>query len=62
MSGLLLDTNVPSETLRPAPSPKVLAWLKSQRKEAQFINAVTVGELRRGTTLLSLCERQERAE
>jgi toxin FitB len=53
MSGFLLDTNIPSETLRPAPSSKVLGWLKNQRKDAQFVSVVTIGELRRGTTLLS---------
>lgn len=53
MSGFLLDTNVPSETLKPVPSAEVLTWLASQNKEVQFLSAVTVGELRRGSTLLA---------
>jgi predicted nucleic acid-binding protein len=53
MSGFLLDTNIPSETLRLAPNAKVSAWLKSQRDDIQFVSVVTIGELRRGTTLLS---------
>jgi predicted nucleic acid-binding protein len=53
MSGFLLDTNIPSETLRQAPNAKVSAWLKSQRDDIQFVSVVTIGELRRGTTLLS---------
>jgi tRNA(fMet)-specific endonuclease VapC len=53
MSGFLLDTNIPSETLRLLPNAKVAAWLKSQPEEAQFVSVVTIGELRRGTTLLS---------
>jgi predicted nucleic acid-binding protein len=28
-AGFLLDTNVPSETLRPVPHPKVTAWLEA---------------------------------
>jgi len=53
MSGFLLDTNIPSETLRLAPNAKVSAWLKSQRDDIQFVSVVTISELRRGTTLLS---------
>lgn len=51
--GFLLDTNVPSETLRSVPNPKLAAWLKSQSKDVQFVSVVTIGELRRGTTLLA---------
>jgi|SRR5579863_871325 len=52
-SGFLLDTNIPSETLRPVPNSKVAGWLKSQSKDVQFVSVVTIGELRRGTTLLA---------
>lgn len=50
-SGFLLDTNVPSETLRPLPNPKVVAWVQAQ-SNAQFISVVSIGELRRGASLL----------
>lgn len=33
MTGFLLDTNVPSETVRPQPEPKVGAWLAAQNLE-----------------------------
>jgi predicted nucleic acid-binding protein len=52
MSGFLLDTNLPSETLRPIPDANVAAWLKSQAKDSQFLSVVTMGELRKGATLL----------
>ena len=52
MSGFLLDTNIPSETLRPAPELRVVDWLRTQGKEAQFLSVITLGELRRGITLL----------
>lgn len=58
MSGLLLDTNIPSESLRPVPNAKVAAWLESQSKEIQFLSVVTIGELRRGITLLAQSARR----
>ncbi len=51
-AGFLLDTNVSSETLRPLPDQKVVAWLEAQRKDVQFVSVVSIGELRRGATLL----------
>lgn len=62
MSGFLLDTNIPSEALRPLPSANVLAWLKSQSKELQFVSVVTIGELRRGITLLPPGPKREKLE
>lgn len=53
MSGFLLDTNIPSEMLRPRPDASVAAWLKRQANETLFISVVTMGELRRGITLLT---------
>lgn len=52
MRGYLLDTNLPSETLRPRPDANVSAGLKSQVKDSQFLSVVTMGELRKGATLL----------
>ena len=51
MSGFLLDTNVPSELVRPQPEPKVEAWIASQRLDDLFISAVSFGELRKGFVL-----------
>lgn len=48
MSGFLLDTNIPSELVRPQPEPKVQAWISAQSLEALFISAVSFGELRKG--------------
>lgn len=49
---LLLDTDVLSEVQRPAPSPKVLAWLDAIDEDRTFISAATIAELRRGIALL----------
>jgi predicted nucleic acid-binding protein len=47
----LLDTNVPSETLRPMPNPRVTAWVEAY-SDVQFVSVVSIGELRRDATLL----------
>ena len=44
-AGLLLDTNVPSETLRPLPDIRVAEWLERQTKDSQYLSVVTIGEL-----------------
>jgi predicted nucleic acid-binding protein len=53
MTGFLLDTNLPSEMLRPRPDANVAAWVKRQAPETLFVSVVTMGELRRGATLLA---------
>ena len=53
MSGFLLDTNIPSEMLRPRPDANVAAWVKRHANETLFVSVVTMGELRRGATLLT---------
>jgi toxin FitB len=39
--------------LRPRPDPNVAAWVKRQANETLFVSVVTMGELRRGVTLLT---------
>jgi predicted nucleic acid-binding protein len=48
---ILVDTNVWSETMRPAPDPRVVAWLRECRHEAA-ISTFTIGELLTGLALL----------
>jgi toxin FitB len=48
---ILVDTNVWSETTRPAPDPGVVAWLHAHRQEAA-ISTITIGELLTGLALL----------
>ncbi len=38
MSGFLLDTNIPSEILRPLPDGSVAGWLKRQANETLFVS------------------------
>lgn len=48
MTRYLLDTNILSEAVKPAPSESLLAWMAEQSDEDLFIAAFTVAEIRRG--------------
>lgn len=49
---ILLDTNVLSELMRPAPDPYVVRWLDAQPEWDVWISAITVAEIRLGISLL----------
>lgn len=49
---ILLDTNVISELMRPAPEPMVEQWLASLPAASVFISTITEAELRYGVALL----------
>lgn len=42
---IILDTNVVSEAMKPAPHPNVLAWLDEQAADTLFLSSVTLAEL-----------------
>ena len=42
---ILLDTNVVSEAMKPAPDEAVRAWLDEQAAETLFLSSVTIAEL-----------------
>jgi predicted nucleic acid-binding protein len=49
---IVLDTNVVSETMRPAPDEKVVAWLNRQVIKTLYLTAVSLAELRFGIARL----------
>jgi len=49
---IVLDTNVVSELMRPAPTPAVLDWVDAQPPSELVITAVTAAELRAGVAVL----------
>jgi len=49
---ILLDTNIVSEPLRPAPEPRVVEWIDAQPSETLFLSAITIAELRAGIAQL----------
>jgi toxin FitB len=60
--GFLLDTNVPSELTRPMPDSRVVNWVEAQDNASLYLSVVTVGELRRGLTLLPQGKRRMQLE
>ena len=42
---ILLDTNVVSEAMKPAPDDTVRAWLDEQAAETLYLSSVTIAEL-----------------
>lgn len=56
----LLDTNVISNAVKPAPSAALVAWMTAQHDDALFISALTVAEICRG--VLTLPEGKKRRD
>jgi predicted nucleic acid-binding protein len=49
---LVLDTNLVSELMRPAPDPRVLGWAAAQPLQEMAIATVTLMEIRYGIAVL----------
>jgi predicted nucleic acid-binding protein len=49
---MILDTNILSEILRPAPDGRVIDWLEAQSRSALFTTTITRGELLYGVRRL----------
>ncbi len=56
---ILLDTNVVSELMRPAPSEAVLAWFAAQKAHDLYLSAIGEAELRRGAAMLPAGKRRD---
>jgi predicted nucleic acid-binding protein len=59
MSGILLDTNVLSELMRPKPATEVLDWFEQQRDATYFVSAITRAEILLGIALLPTGKRRD---
>ena len=62
MSGFLLDTNIPSELTRPIPHSRVSDWVNAQDNASLYLSVVSVGELRKGFTVLPQGKRRTQLE
>ena len=56
---IILDTNVLSELMRPAPNSKVAAWVGQQPTAHVFITTITQAEILYGIELLPQGKRRE---
>lgn len=57
---ILLDTNVISEAMKPAPDTAVRAWLDEQAAETLHLSSVTIAELTFGIGVLPEGRRKDR--
>lgn len=58
----LLDTNIISNIIKPAPSQSLLVWMAAQKDEDLFIAALTVAEIRRGVLEAPAGKRRDQLE
>jgi predicted nucleic acid-binding protein len=56
---IILDTNVLSELMRPAPSARVVAWVAKQPAAELFTTSITEAEIFYGLELLTKGKRRE---
>lgn len=59
MAGILLDTNVLSELMRPQPEPVVLNWFAQQQDNTFWISTITRAEILLGIALLPAGRRRD---
>ena len=59
---LVIDTNVASELMRPAPNPNVAAWIAERDAAAMYLTAVSEAELRFGVAILPAGRRRTALE
>ena len=57
---IVLDTNVVSEIMKPAPSEKVVHWLASQESSSVFTTVITQAEILYGIEVLPPGRRRRR--
>jgi toxin FitB len=55
---IVLDTNVPSDSLRPKPADSVWRWLEAQPKASLFTTALSEAEIFYGLALLAAGRRR----
>jgi toxin FitB len=56
---IILDTNIVSELMRPAPEGMVMQWFRGQAAEDLHVTSVTVAEILYGIELISSSRRRD---
>jgi toxin FitB len=56
---IVLDTNVVSETMRPDPDPRVIAWLDRQPRTSIWTTTITIFEIRFGLLTMPAGKRRD---
>ncbi|RLE27273.1 MAG: VapC toxin family PIN domain ribonuclease [Acidobacteria bacterium] len=55
---ILLDTNIVSEVMKPAPEGSVLQWLDHQETEELYLSTITIAEINFGIRVLPYGKRR----
>jgi predicted nucleic acid-binding protein len=55
---IIVDTNVLSEVMRPAPSPRVIRWMAARPASGLFTTTITLGEVLFGLELIPAGKRR----
>ena len=56
---ILIDTNVVSELMKPAPAAEVVAWIGAQPVQSLFTTSITQAEILHGVLLLPAGKRRD---
>jgi len=59
---IILDTNVVSEVMKPAPSPVVVEWLNAADTASLYLTSITIAEIRYGLDVLPTGKRKQALE
>jgi toxin FitB len=59
---ILIDTNIISEMMKPAPDPKVISWIDQQDIMHLYISTITIAELAYGINVLPAGNRRNYLE
>jgi predicted nucleic acid-binding protein len=59
---ILIDTNIISEMMKPAPDPKVITWIDQQNIMQLYISTITIAELGYGINVLPAGNRRNSLE
>lgn len=62
MNGYLLDTNVISEYSRKKCDERLRNWVDAQKEDTLHLSVLTLGEIRKGTSLLPQSKRRRELE
>jgi len=57
---ILLDTNVISEIMKPAPDDRVVAWLNNLDSGVLYVSSVTIGEIEYGLRIMPDGKKRDR--
>jgi predicted nucleic acid-binding protein len=59
---IIVDTNVVTETMKPAPAQAAVSWLNGEETSTLFLTTITIGEIRYGLRIMPQGKRRLQLE